>query len=88
LTARAKAARRGQSMLDALDELRDGFLSGSVSRASALRLQGLLDAETGDFVEPGLQQVLDEIALRAHVELAKLGLAGGPGIVPAAQARP
>lgn len=75
VTARAKAARRGRDMLDLLDDVRDGLLAGGVSRAVLNRLVALVEVKREDFVDPGLAAVLDEIDLRARVELAKLNFA-------------
>ncbi|MCE9521829.1 MAG: flagellar assembly protein FliX [Alphaproteobacteria bacterium] len=75
-SGRAKAVRRGRDMLDVLDELRDGLLTGSISRSSVQRLVTLTNAEREDFMDPGLAAVMDEIELRAKVELAKLDFAG------------
>jgi len=72
LRGRAKAARRGRDILDLLDDVRDGFLTGGVSRATLTRLLSLVNVEREDFIDPGLAAVLDEIELRARVELAKL----------------
>lgn len=69
---RAKAARRGRDMLDLLDDVRDGMLSGAVSRSTLTRLVALVEVKREEFVDPGLASVLDEIELRARVELAKL----------------
>lgn len=76
LTGRAKASRRGRDMLDVLEDVRDGLLTGSVSRATLQRLLMLVNVKREDFVDPELQVVLDEIELRARVELAKLNFAG------------
>jgi hypothetical protein len=75
LTGRARAARRGRDMLDLLDDVRDGLLEGRVSRATLARLLSLVEVKREDFVDPALQGVLDEIELRARVELAKLNFA-------------
>lgn len=72
ITGRAKAARRGRDMLDLLDDVREGLLSGSVQRSTLQRLLRLVNVHREDFVDPGLQVTLDEIELRARVELAKL----------------
>ena len=69
---RARAARRGRDMLDLLDDVRDGLLTGGVSRATLTRLVALVNVEREDFIDPGLAEVLNEIDLRARVELAKL----------------
>ena len=73
---RAKAVRRGRDMLDMLDEIRRGMLDGIVSEGTLQRLAGLVSVKREDFVDPGLSQVLDDIDLRARVELAKLEYAG------------
>jgi hypothetical protein len=75
VTGRAKAARRGRDMLDLLDDVRDGLLEGRVSRATLTRLVALVGEKREDFADPGLTAVLDEIDLRARVELAKLNFA-------------
>jgi hypothetical protein len=74
-TGRARAARRGKDMLDLLDDVRDGLLAGHVSRDTLQRLVQLVGAKREDFVDPGLSSVMDEIDLRARVELAKLNFA-------------
>ncbi|MEQ1752908.1 MAG: flagellar assembly protein FliX [Micropepsaceae bacterium] len=76
LSQRAKAARRGRDMLDLLDEVRVGLIEGQVSRGTLQRLLSLVNARREDFIDPNLSQVMDEIDLRARVELAKLNFAG------------
>lgn len=75
IAGRARAARRGRDVLDLLDDVRDGMLAGGVSRATLNRLVALVETQREDFVDPGLAAVLDEIDLRARVELAKLNFA-------------
>jgi len=75
LAGRARAARRGRDVLDLLDDVRDGMLAGGVSRSTLTRLVALVGEKREDFVDPGLAAVLDEIDLRARVELAKLNFA-------------
>jgi hypothetical protein len=58
-----------------LDRIRDGLLSGGIPRATLYRLAAALNRRQECFVEPQLQAVLDEIDLRARVELAKLEVA-------------
>lgn len=72
LTGHRRAVMRGASMLDLLDEVRVGLLSGIIPRG---RLRSLLDALKGrreSIEDPRLAQLIDEIELRASVELAKL----------------
>jgi len=74
-TGRARAARRGRDMLDTLEDVRDGLLVGSVSRATLHRLLALANVKREEFIDPALAEVLNEIDLRARVELAKLNFA-------------
>lgn len=75
LGERAKAARRGRDILDLLDEVRIGMLEGAVSKGTLNRLLTLVEVKREEFTDPGLTGVLDEIDLRARVELAKLSAA-------------
>lgn len=75
LNGRTRAARRGRDLLDLLDEVRGGMLDGQVNRSTLNSLSALVSAQREDFVDPNLAQVLDEIDLRARVELAKLNFA-------------
>lgn len=69
---RSKAAAHGEALLDMLDQVRDGLLAGGVPRATLNRLANAVTRRHDQFNDPKLQGVLDEIELRAHVELAKL----------------
>lgn len=68
---RKKAASRGRRMLDLLDTIKLGVLDGSLSPAT-LESLGLALATREPSEDPGLENILDEIELRAQVELAKL----------------
>lgn len=70
---RASARRRGEDLLDALEELRLGLLRGGVSRETLSRLMQLASEQAAQSDDPRLSEVLQEIELRAAVELAKLG---------------
>jgi len=74
---RRKAIKRGRGALDALDALKIGLLSGTLDTAALARLKTVgagLAEPTGD---PGLDNVMAEIALRVEVELAKIGMPEG-----------
>lgn len=71
-TGRSKGLARGNRLLDMLDEVRDGLLSGTIPQATLQRLAASVSNREDVFADPALQGVLDEIELRAHVELAKL----------------
>jgi len=72
---RSKGLAQGQDLLDMLDQVRDGLLAGVIPRATLNRLATAVSRRQENFVDPKLQQVLDEIDLRARVELAKLEMA-------------
>ncbi len=71
LERRRRAIRRGGGLLDRLDELKLALLSGDADEASLDRLARSLREERADGGDPGLNAVLDQIDLRASVELAK-----------------
>lgn len=74
---RRKAVRRGRQMLDALDEVKADLLAGRISEGRLNQLLALV-GQARERTEPGLDAVLDEVELRARVELAKFGrFAGG-----------
>jgi hypothetical protein len=69
--ARSKAKQRGESILDQLEEIRLGLLLGVIPMAKLEGLAQLVRAKREQFQDPELQSILDEIELRAAVELAK-----------------
>jgi len=72
--AAARASRgkkRAQDMLDKLDDIRHGLLSGDLSADKLVDLSRLVQSRKVAVDDPGLAQLLDEIDLRAQVELAK-----------------
>ena len=67
-----KAVRRGQALLDNLDALKAELLAGHVNEARLDRMLTLVrQAKTR--VDPGLDNVIEDIELRVLVELAKHG---------------
>ena len=70
---RNRGRRRGEELLDSLDELRYGLLAGSLSLGAIERLTAMVAAKRGQVDDPRLVRILDEIEVRAAVELAKLG---------------
>ncbi len=69
---RSKGLAHGEQLLDILDSVRDGLLAGGIPRATLNRLAVAVTRRHDVFSDPKLQDVLDQIELRAHVELAKL----------------
>ena len=68
---RRRAIRRGSGLLDRLDEVKLALLGGQDGAAALGRLARDLREERDEEAEPGLKAVLDQIDLRASVELAK-----------------
>jgi hypothetical protein len=68
-----QARERGEDILDRLDEIRHGLLVGSVNPKTLERLLGQVRQQRETFTDPRLTEILEEIELRAAVELAKLG---------------
>ncbi len=69
---RSKGLAHGEQLLDLLDSVRDGLLAGGIPRATLNKLAVAVTRRHEAFADPKLQDVLDQIELRAHVELAKL----------------
>ena len=70
--ARQRAKERGTLMLDHLEEIRMGLLMGTIPLAKLEQLASLVRAKREQIDDPKLLEILDEIELRAAVELAKL----------------
>lgn len=68
---RRRQIKRSHDMLDVLDDLKVGVLSGDIDDAALLRLQSLIAEHREDIEDDRLQGVLNEIETRAFVELAK-----------------
>lgn len=69
---RRRLLRRGEDILDRLDELRHALLIGVVPKERLIQLAQMVRARRDKVADPRLAAVLDEIELRAEVELAKL----------------
>ena len=72
---RRKAFKKGKLTLEALAQLRDALLMGSLPIATIERLEQIVIAERGTTTDPVLNDILDQIELRAAVELAKIEVA-------------
>ena len=71
-SARQFARQRGESMLGRLNKLKDGILAGTLPKKELAELAQALRAPRKPSSDPRLEEILDEIELRAEVELAKL----------------
>ena len=66
--------QRAEDLLDRLEEIRHGILTGALSRTRLEALVQNLASRREANVDPRLAAVLDDIELRAKVELAKLSI--------------
>jgi hypothetical protein len=72
-TGRKRQLRRGRSLLDALDALKLDLIAGRTSESHLNQLMAII-GQARVASEPGLDALLDDIELRARVELAKRGV--------------
>jgi hypothetical protein len=68
-----RAVRHGHDLLDQLEALRADLLAGQISAQRVGALLSLIRAKQGAD-DPKLTALIDNISLRARVELAKLGV--------------
>jgi hypothetical protein len=76
LEGKRRAVRRAGRILDVLDQIKVGLLEGELGSADLDRLSRAIRDERDRTEDPALEAVLDEIELRAAVEMAKLEQAG------------
>lgn len=76
LVKKKKLVRRGVQLLDTLEEIKADLLLGRVSEGRINQLMALI-SQARDRSDPRLDALLDDIELRARVELAKRGLFPG-----------
>ena len=72
LLARRRAVRRGNSLLDTLEAIKADLLLGRVSEGRLNQLMAVI-GQARERNVPELDPILDDIELRARVELAKFG---------------
>lgn len=70
----ARGRAHGEAMLDRLEDIRMGLLAGAIPKDRLNDLVHLVDQRRRHETSERLARVLDEIELRAKVELAKLAL--------------
>ncbi|MTJ83915.1 MAG: flagellar assembly protein FliX [Telmatospirillum sp.] len=73
---RRRLVKYGEDLLDKLEEIRHGLLLGSISKEKLIGLAHMVRSRRGHVADPRLSALLDEIELRAEVELAKLSVRG------------
>ncbi len=72
---RKKLVSKGKELLDELDKLRQQLLIGGVPLATLKNLGRQLQSQRASVTDPALLSLMDDIELRAAVELAKLEMA-------------
>lgn len=75
MTGSRRAIKRGEQMLDILDDIKIALLSGSLPQSRLQRLLHVVESQQAQFHDPKLADILAHIELRARVELAKFGTA-------------
>ena len=73
---RSKGLMYGKDMLQHLEDIRVGLLLGAIPKARLKALSQVIKQRRDSFQDPGLAELLDQIELRARVELAKLEMQG------------
>jgi len=68
-----RAMRHAEKILDALDDVKMGLVVGTLPQGQLTRLLSLIRREREQVADAKLTEILKEVELRAHVELAKLG---------------
>lgn len=68
---RRRAMAHADDLLDELEDLRVGLLLGSYTQAQLSRLAARLQQRGATVTDPGLQALLQEVEMRAAIELAK-----------------
>ena len=69
---RKKQIKRGQSLLEKLEEIRNGLLSGYISKESLIEIARFVKERKFEAQDERLNEIVAEIELRVEVELAKL----------------
>lgn len=73
-TRRGRTIKRGHQMLDALEDLKLSILLGEVSVEQLGAVRERMREQKEKVNDPELREVMNQIEIRAAVELAKFGL--------------
>ena len=69
---RKKLLKRGQTLLEKLEEIRDALLVGYISKNELINISRMIKEKQQNSNDERLQEIMAEIELRVEVELAKL----------------
>ena len=67
-----KLIKRGNALLEKLEEIRDALLFGSISKEKLIEISRFVKERNFNSNDESLQEIIQEIELRVEVELAKL----------------
>jgi hypothetical protein len=71
---RRRLVKYGEDVLEKLEEIRHGLLFGAIPKEKLIGLAQMVRSRRDRVTDPRLAAILDEIELRAEVELAKLSV--------------
>lgn len=74
-SARKRMHKRGHDLLSELEKIRIGMLSGTLSVGNLLDIADVVASHRERLKDPQLSSLLDEIDLRAQIEIAKMRMA-------------
>lgn len=69
---RRQTVERGKSLIEKLEEIRDGLLIGAISKEKMIEIARYVRERRGLSGDERLDEIMAEIELRVEVELAKL----------------
>lgn len=70
--ARRRMQERADTILDELEKIRIGLLTGTMTVGHVIDVAGIVASHREKIMDPALTALLDEIDLRAQVEIAKM----------------
>lgn len=73
--SRKRMRHRADTILNELDKLRDAMLGGNLTVGHMVDVADVVASHRENITDPGLTAIMDEIDLRAQVELAKMRVA-------------
>jgi len=73
--SKQKMKQRAEDILARLDDLKMAMMTGSITVGHMVSIADVVASHRDTINDPELSAILDEIDLRAHVELAKLQVA-------------
>ena len=73
--SRGRMKKRADNLLRGLDKLRLGILTGNVSVGNLIDIADVVASHRERIQDPQLASILDEIDLRAQIEIAKMRMA-------------